>query len=372
MAIRSTKTFRTFAACGSLFAVLFTAACSSNPTPADGGDNDGSISRMDAGLTDGSNNNDGSTSNPDGTTSLPDGAVIGPDGQVILPDAAPADGASGADAGPCVPRACAGGGGVAQCADCMDNDGDGLSDDRDPECLGPCDNTEGPILLTGVPGESGGRCRVDCYFDAGNGSGSDGCRWDHRCDPLSVAPNFPPEGSSCPFDMGSVGGMTCPNTQPAQCLNSCRPITPNGCDCFGCCTFPSIRGRSAAAGGEFVWLGSTNAAGEGTCTLAAAGDTQRCKPCTPVPSCFNDCGPCEVCLGRPVPPPECFPSSMPDAGVPGPDGSITRPDSSVPVTDGGTPAMQCPAGIQACGLPGQAPCPANFYCTTGCCIPIPL
>jgi hypothetical protein len=318
---------------------------------------------------------DGSSSVADGAMSLPDGAVVGPDGQVIVPDVvAPVDtGVADTGTGPCVPRACAGGGGVAQCADCIDNDRDGLTDDRDPECLGPCDNTEGPILLTGVPGETGGRCRVDCYFDAGNGSGSDGCRWDHRCDPLSVALNFPPEGSTCPFDPGAVGGMTCPRSQPAQCLNSCRPITPNGCDCFGCCTFPSIRGRSAAMGGEFVWLDSANAAGEGTCTLAAAGDVNRCKSCTPVPSCFNDCGPCEVCIGRPMPPPECFATSMPDGGVvPGPDGSVIRPDGSVPATDGGTPAMQCPAGLQPCGLPGQAACAANFYCTTGCCIPIPL
>jgi hypothetical protein len=149
---------------------------------------DSSTSRMDAG------GGDGSSTLPDGSTSLPDGAVIGPDGQVVLPDVvAPVDtGVSEAGTGPCVPRACAGGGGVAQCADCIDNDRDGLTDDRDPECLGPCDNTEGPILLTGVPGETGGRCRVDCYFDAGNGSGSDGCRWDHRCDPLSVAPTFRP------------------------------------------------------------------------------------------------------------------------------------------------------------------------------------
>lgn len=335
---------------------------------------------MDGGLR------DGGSSFPDGTTVGPDGEVILPDGMVIPPDSGVSDGSassdgaaaeSGADAntGPCVPRACAGGGGVAQCADCIDNDGDGLSDERDPECLGPCDNTEGPVLLTGVPGETGGRCRVDCYFDAGNGSGSDGCRWDHRCDPLSVAPNFPPEGSSCPYTPSSVGGMTCPATQPAQCLNSCRPITPNGCDCFGCCTFPALRGRPAAMGGEYVWLGSRNAEGVGTCTLANVTDTSACQSCTPVPSCFNDCGPCEVCIGRPMPPPECFPSSMPDGGVPGSDGGDgggSSSDGSVPTTDGGTPATQCPAGIQACGLPGQAACPTNFYCTTGCCIPIPL
>jgi len=29
-----------------------------------------------------------------------------------------------------------------QCGDCMDNDGDGLGDARDPGCIGPCDNPE--------------------------------------------------------------------------------------------------------------------------------------------------------------------------------------------------------------------------------------
>jgi len=151
IAIRKTKTFRKLSACGSLLAVLFAAACSSDSTPGDGGNNDGSTSQMDAGQGDGSNSGNDGSSMADGVMSLPDGTVIGPDGQVMVSDAAPADSGGGADAGPCVPRACAGGGGVAQCADCIDNDRDGLADDRDPECLGPCDNTEGPILLTGVP-----------------------------------------------------------------------------------------------------------------------------------------------------------------------------------------------------------------------------
>jgi hypothetical protein len=118
-------------------------------------------------------------------------------------------------------------------------------------------------------------------------------------------------------------------------------------------------------GGEFVWLGSRDAAGLGTCTLANTRNTDLCKPCTPVPSCFNDCGPCEVCIGRPIPPPECF--STPERL----DGGVVQPDGSVPRADGGAPATQCPTGIQACGLPGQAPCPTNFFCTTGCCVPIP-
>src|SRR5438132_13609674 len=44
----------------------------------------------------------------------------------------------------CYVTSCAGH--VLQCGDCVDNDGDGLVDSHDPECLGPCDNTEGPGL----------------------------------------------------------------------------------------------------------------------------------------------------------------------------------------------------------------------------------
>ena len=44
------------------------------------------------------------------------------------------------------------------CDDGIDNDGDGLIDDKDPECLCPCDDTEGPVLLTGTPGQTGGQC----------------------------------------------------------------------------------------------------------------------------------------------------------------------------------------------------------------------
>lgn len=72
------------------------------------------------------------------------------------------------------------GGRVTECGDCVDNDADGTVDERDPECLGPCDNTEGPALTAGVGGETGGPCVADCYFDFGNGPGNDDCLWDHR------------------------------------------------------------------------------------------------------------------------------------------------------------------------------------------------
>jgi hypothetical protein len=250
----------------------------------------------------------------------------------------------------CVPITCDGHN--TECGDCVDNDGDGRIDSRDQECLGPCDNTEGPQLTTGVGGEGGTSCNRDCYFDFGNGHGNDTCRWDTLCD--SKAPDV-----ECPHEADELGGMRCPATQTGLCLDVCRPLTPNGCDCFGCCTFDVISGRAEDAGGEWIWLGSgvgEGPDGEGTCTFDLINDNEACKPCIPVADCFNDCGECELCLGRTSIPDYCL-EPPPDAGVP----------------DGGMyPPQRCDPGVQACGLPGDPECPAEYYCITGCCVNGPI
>jgi len=296
------------------------------------------------------------------------GSDMGTDGTAPSDDGAtPSDSGPPSDLGPgvvitedggfmwtCRRTAC--GGRVTECGDCDDNDGDGVADERDPECLGPCDNSEGPALTAGVGGETGGPCQSDCYFDFGNGSGNDDCFWDHRCDPLSVAPNFPPEGDSCPFEASRVGERGCPATQSATCGEVCRPLTPNGCDCFGCCSFDEIADRPASAGGEYVWIGSVfDGTNDGSCTFADVEDTSLCKPCTPVGDCLNTCGRCELCIGRDPAslPADCFPPPGVDGGVP---------------MDLGMPSLRCDPGVQACGFPGDAPCGPDFYCVTGCCV----
>lgn len=227
---------------------------------------------------------------------------------------------------------------LLECGDCVDNDGDGRIDWRDQECLGPCDNTEGPALTAGVGGETGGACKADCYFDFGNGPGNDDCHWDHACDPLSVAPNFHPEGPACAYSAALVGSKDCPASQSKQCLDICRPLTPNGCDCFGCCTFPQL------GAGKFVWIGSMDESNNGTCTFADINDPKKCEPCTPVADCFNDCGTCELCLGKTELPPECLGAT----------------DMS--------PPPRCEGNRQPCGLPSDPLCPPAFYCVTGCCV----
>lgn len=256
----------------------------------------------------------------------------------------------------CYPTQCAGK--LLACGDCQDNDGDGKVDWRDPECLGPCDNTEGPGLESGVGGTTGEQCGVDCYFDFGNGSGNDDCWWDHRCDQLE------PELPGCPYDAKLVGSKKCPTKQSSQCTQKCLPFTPNGCDCFGCCTFPDLAGKGPGGGAGYVWIGAMDASNNSTCTLAAVTDPKKCPPCTPVPNCLNGCGKCEICIGKPTVPPECL--QKPDAGVPG-DGGTPPGDGGTP-GDAAPPPLQCQNGEQPCGLPGQSPCQQGYYCISGCCI----
>ncbi len=219
---------------------------------------------------------------------------------------------------------------LLECGDCIDNDSDGEFDSRDRECLGPCDNTEGPGLNAGVGGETGGPCKADCYFDFGNGPGNDDCHWDHRCDPLSVDPNYYPEGQDCALEADRVGTKDCPATQSQTCHDVCRPLTPNGCDCFGCCTFPELDGG-------YVWIGALNGDNDGSCTFDDINDPNACPPCTPVADCSNDCARCELCIGKDTLPADCM--------------EVER----------------CDVGIQACGLAGDPDCPADDYCVSGCC-----
>ena len=245
------------------------------------------------------------------------------DARTVLPDGRVVD---------CAPASC--GGFLRLCGDCLDNDGDGLVDSEDPACIGPCDDTEDryDLDIRDTP-----TCMRDCYYDNDQGSGNDGCAYDARCDELS------PDAPTCVYTPGG-GGIACPDTQPPLCDDVCGPLVPNGCDCFGCCELP-------AGSGTFVYLGGVDeASGTRICSPETVGDPTICRPCTPYGPCLNDCGRCELCLGRTELPAECLPS---DGGAP---------------ADGGTPPPRCEPGVQACGLPSDPPCADGLYCLTGCCI----
>ena len=231
----------------------------------------------------------------------------------------------------CTVSACQGK--VYACGDCLDNDGDCAVDAADTQCLGPCDNTE-DSFFGGIPGQNNSPCKSDCYFDQDTGSGNDDCYWSHKCDPLEVGPSYPPEGSQCAYNPNAnIPGYpgSCSSafaTQSMTCTSYCGPLTPNGCDCFGCCAIPGAP--------TTVWLGSENPSGVGSCTLANLNDPTKCKPCTQVAACLNTCEHCEPCIGKPTLPPDCV-------------------------------AVECADGVQKCGLPGLPACAAGFTCITGCC-----
>jgi hypothetical protein len=240
---------------------------------------------------------------------------------------------------------------VYQCGDLEDNDMDGLVDYQDEDCTGPCDDTE-DSLFGGIPGQNNAPCQMDCYWDQDTGPGNDECYWDHRCDTHEEAPEYYPEpnnGSACEYDEAfpvtgiSGGPVSCQSLRDAQsqeCADYCGPITPNGCDCFGCCEMP-------VDSGSYVWLGSVGAGEDTVCTWEEIANPDICHPCDPVPSCLNDCDTCELCLGKTTLPPECYDPEDPDP-------------------------QECDNGeFQPCGLPGQDPCPAGTFCLTGCCVPVP-
>ena len=236
---------------------------------------------------------------------------------------------------------------VYQCGNCIDDDGDGLIDSLDPDCLGACQNNERGFLGN-IPGQNNAPCKADCYWDQDTGSGNDTCEWNHHCDPFEqAAPAGVNPEIGCSYDPGQhfPGGDSCADrlaAQPTTCATFCGPLTPNGCDCFGCCENPLNQGH-------YVYAGSVNQAGESTCNASpeSLGDATKCKPCTPVPACQKRCDDCQLCFGKTSLPPICFP----DAGGT-PDGGV---------------AGQCPDGQPACGLPGEPACAPGSYCVTGCC-----
>ncbi len=237
---------------------------------------------------------------------------------------------------------------VYACGDCEDNDADGLVDMEDPDCYGPCHNAE-DTFFGSIPGQNAAQCKQDCYFDQDTGSGNDGCNWSHTCDPLEVAPAFAPGGAACEFDpSASVPGTTescaaLQTSQSTECLDTCLTLVPNGCDCFGCCSVPGAPTP--------IFLGSTEGPqNQPTCDLKSVADPTRCRPCTPVAGCFNDCQRCELCIGKSALPADC---------------------SATSVDAGGCAIPECAPGSTPCGADCLENCPNGSVCLTGCCQRLP-
>jgi hypothetical protein len=238
-----------------------------------------------------------------------------------------------------------------QCNNCIDDDGDGLIDAADPECSGPFDNDESSFA-TGIPGDNVDPCKQDCFFDGNSGQGDDGCIWNLKCDPASPGSNLP---KSCPYD---ASYHNCPTSQSQMCLNVCRTVTPNGCDCFGCCLPPGAP--------HPIYLAPT-------CTAADFNDPTKCPACTQVTSCLNTCEHCEICVGKPTLPPDCSVTTTGSGGAGGASGTGGAGGAAGAGGAGGAggSGSSCPSGQSYCGPGGVDPltCPSGTYCITGCCVP---
>lgn len=210
-----------------------------------------------------------------------------------------------------------------KCNDGVDNDEDGLVDGADPECTGPYDDDEG-TFATGIPGDNKDFCQ-DCFFDGNSGQGDDGCAYHTQC----LYTGQPPSNG---------GGSACFNCDVSeQCLDFCSPRTPNGCDCFGCCEVRTESGETVN-----IFLAET-------CSLDKVGDETACPRCVPTDDCKNECGRCELCLGKTEAdlPADCVAEPEPDSGTP-------------------PPSYTCDRGEQVCGE--SMPCPTGSYCQQGCCL----
>jgi len=216
-----------------------------------------------------------------------------------------------------------GGGELTECNNGVDDDGDGFIDGFDPECTGPMDDLEGSFA-TGIPGDNIDAIKQDCFFDGDSGHGNDGCLI-HTCCLLDG--ECPPELKPDQYDPAD-----CEQTQ--DCIDFCAPLTPPGCDCFGCCTI-------CADGSCYDVL--TNPAVAPDCTLDVIDDPSKCPTCTKV----DECGPPDDCVDL-----ECN-------LCPGQTEQDLPPECTAP---------ECPGDLQVCT--GDDACPEGKYCSFGCCINI--
>jgi hypothetical protein len=212
------------------------------------------------------------------------------------------------------------------CNNGVDDDADGKTDGFDEECTGALDDDEG-TFSTGIPGDNSDPKWQDCFFDGNSGAGDDHCRYHADC--LTGAKD--PSDPDC--------------TVSAECHDFCVARTPNGCDCFGCCT---VHLDDASSVNVFI--------GE-SCSLEDVGNPERCPRCTPSTACGNTCGECELCSGKSV---EDLPETC--SGTGGGGGGSGGSGGSDP----STPAYECDGGQVVCAAASD--CPSGQYCSLGCCL----
>lgn len=150
---------------------------------------------------------------------------------------------------------------TAQCADAVDNNGNGLIDMADAYCASPFDDDESSFRLQ-IPGSVPNPPRsLDCWFDDNSGSGDDGCQMHACCD----------IDGPCPADLqpSSFDPAQCGLT--SACVDTCAPMAKAGCDCFGCCQF-----CRPGSGCIDVFVHESVSPG---CSLENLDDPDQCRRC---------------------------------------------------------------------------------------------
>jgi hypothetical protein len=220
--------------------------------------------------------------------------------------------------------------GAAQCANCIDDDDDGLIDGFDPECTGAADLNEGSFS-TGISGDNIDAKKQDCFFDGNSGADFGGQQISTCC--LLQDGECPTANGGGADGVGSFDRATdCEYSEEAAA--ECGAQTPPGCDCFGCCTV-------CVDAGCFDILANTTVSPD--CDQDTVG-TDAC------PTCVKQ----ETCTGG-----EC------DAD---PDDCVLCPGESTSdlpaACDGGN---TCPGGNTPCTTGGDE-CSGGQYCSGGCCV----
>lgn len=229
------------------------------------------------------------------------------------------DGGGGSAGGPCTPSG-------TQCNNCLDDDGDGLIDGMDPECISAADQRE-DSFATGIPGDNMDAVQQDCFFDGDSGQGNDGCNI-HVCCLLDVNGT-----GDCPSHLQPDRYDPDDCTPSQRCIDNCGAITPPGCDCFGCCTI-------CADGECHDVLINTNDDLAPECDEDVLGDPTKCLPCSKLDACDTGCDPasCILCPGQ------------------------TQDDLPASCND----QNECPDGLTSCSSNDE--CTDTQFCASGCCI----
>jgi hypothetical protein len=223
-----------------------------------------------------------------------------------------------------------------QCNNGIDDDGDGVVDGFDSECTGALDDDEA-TFATGIPGDNRDPKWQDCFFDGNSGAGDDRCRYPTEC----LTGELPEDAAAC--------------ATTEACRNNCLPLTPNGCDCFGCCAVTLPSGQAL------------NITLSGSCSLLDIGDPEACPRCTPSVSCQNPCGECELCPGKSAAdlPAHCGEGDpKPPADDPGGEPNLEPP--AVPA-EPPAPTPACEGGTTCTATAG---CSFNEFCSFGCCLAV--